>query len=69
MSTQQQRQLLHLNDKHCNHLTLVVLVVVGSLLMGLVPSIYGLTLTDTQEADFIIPTEAELWSSLGKAID
>ncbi len=69
MITQQQRQLLHLNHQHSSQLTLVILVVIGSLLMGLVPSIYGLTLADIQEADFIIPTEAELWSSLGKAID
>lgn len=67
MNTQQQRQLLHPNHKYLNQLTLVILVVVGSLLMGLVPLIYGLSLTDTQEANFIIPTEAELWGFLGEA--
>ncbi len=67
MSTQQQRQLLHPNRKHFSQLTLVALVVVGSLLMGLVPSIYGLSLTEIQGANFIIPTEAGLWSPLGEA--
>ena len=67
MSTKQQTQLLHLNQKPFSNLALVVLVVVGSLLMGLVPAIYGLSSTDTQGANLIIPTEAELWSPLGGA--
>lgn len=61
MSTQRLTQLLHPNHKHLSQLTIVALVFVGSLLMGLVPLIYGVGLTDTQAENFIIPTEAELW--------
>ena len=68
MSTQRLTQLLHPNQKRLNQLSLVVLVVIGSLLMGLVPLVYGLGSTDTQGDNFIIPTEAELWSPLGEAI-
>ncbi len=64
MSTQQQRPLLYPNHKHFSQLTLVFLVVIGTLLMGLV----SLILTDTSEANFLIPAEAELWSPLGEAI-
>ncbi len=66
MSTQQQTQLLHPNHKHSSQLSLFILVAIGSLLMGLLPSIYGLSLTDTQTANLILPTEAELWSPLGE---
>ena len=67
MNTQQQTQLLHLNHKHSSQLTLAVLVVVSSWLMGLVPLIYDLGLTETQGENFIIPTEAGLWSALKEA--
>ena len=70
MSTQQQRPLLYPNHKHFSQLTLVFsqltlvfLVVIGSLLMGLV----SLILTETSEANFLIPAEAELWTPLGEA--
>ena len=66
MSIQQQRQLLYPEHKHLSQFTLVLLVVVGSLLMGLMPLIYGFALTDTSGSNFVIPAEAELWSSLGK---
>ena len=66
MSTQQQKQLLYPGHKHLSQFTLVLLVVVGSLLMGLMPLIYGFALTDTSGSNFVIPAEAELWSSLGK---
>ena len=63
MSTQQQRKLLYPNHKHFSQLTLVFLVVIGSLLMGLVALIF----TNTSEANFPIPAEAELWNSLREA--
>lgn len=68
MSTQRLTQLLHLNHKHLSQLTIVALVFIGSLLMGLVPLIYGVGLTNTQGENFIIPTEAELWRPVGEAI-
>ena len=64
MSTQ--KQLLYPNHKHFNQLTVVFLVVIGFLLIGLVPFIYGSSVTDASENHFVIPTEAELWNSLGK---
>lgn len=69
MSTQRLTQLLHPNHKHLSQLTIVGLVFVGSLLMGLVPLIYGLDSTDTQSNALIIPTEAELWKSVGEVIE
>ncbi len=67
MSTRQQTQLLHLNHNYDSKLTLVVLVVVSSWLMGLAPLVCGLNnlnLIDTQEANLVIPNEAGLWSPL-----
>ena len=58
MSIQQQRKLLYPNHKHFSQLTLVFLVVIGSLLMGLIALIF----TNTSGANFPIPAEAELWS-------
>ncbi len=54
MSTQRLTQLLHLNHKHLSQLTSLVLVGVGSLLIGLVPLIYGFGLTDSQEENFMV---------------
>ncbi len=61
-----QRQLLYPNHKHFSQLTLVLLVVIGSLLMGLVPLIYSFSVTDSSEANLVIPAEAELWSPLSR---
>lgn len=58
-----QRQLLYPNHKHFHQLTLVFLVVIGSLLMGLVPLIYGFSVPDASENNFVIPSEATLWNS------
>ena len=69
MSTQRLTQIIHPNHKHLNQITVVVLVVIGSLIMGLIPLIAGSGSIDTQGDNLIIPTEAELWSSLGEAIE
>ena len=67
MSTRQQMQLLHPNHRRSHQFTSVVLVVIGSLLIGFVPLISGLGLTDTPGENWIIPTEAELWMPLAAA--
>ncbi|MDJ0590660.1 MAG: hypothetical protein QNJ72_11780 [Pleurocapsa sp. MO_226.B13] len=69
MNTPQHRQLIHPNHEHLTQLTLVFLVVFGSLIMGLVPLVFGLALTDAHEDNFMLPTEAELWKPLGEAIE
>ncbi|MBE9045700.1 hypothetical protein IQ255_15010 [Pleurocapsales cyanobacterium LEGE 10410] len=69
MSTQRLTQLLHPDHEHLNQFNLVVLVVVSSLLMGLVPFIYGLSSTDARGNNLIIPTEAELWKPVTQAVD
>ena len=69
MSTQRLTQILHPNHQHLNQITVVVLVVIGSLIMGLIPLIAGSGSIDTQGDNLIIPTEAELWSSLGEVIE
>ena len=60
MSTQQQTPLLYPNHKHFSQLTLVLLVVLGTVLMGLVSVIYSFSVTDALGENFIIPAEAEL---------
>ncbi|MDJ0647238.1 MAG: hypothetical protein QNJ60_00895 [Xenococcaceae cyanobacterium MO_188.B19] len=69
MSTQRLTQLLHPNRKHLNELTLVLLVLIASVLMGSIPLIYGSGSLDSQKDNWIIPTEAELWHPLTKAIN
>ena len=66
MSTQQQRPLLYPNHKHFSQLTLVLLVVLGTVLMGLVSVIYSFSVTDALGENLIIPAEAELWSPLSE---
>lgn len=62
-------QLLHPKHSHSHQFTSVVLVVISSLLIGFVPLISGLGLTDTPGENLIIPTEAELWMPLAAAIE
>ncbi|MDJ0679423.1 MAG: hypothetical protein QNJ18_06120 [Xenococcaceae cyanobacterium MO_167.B52] len=69
MSTQRLTQLLPPNRKHLNELTLVLLVVITSVLMGSIPLIYGSGSIDSQKDNLIIPTEAELWHPLRKPIN
>ena len=69
MSTRQLMQLFHPNHRHSHQFALVILVVIGSLLMGLVPLISGLGLADTPGENWIIPTDAELWMPLAAAIE
>ena len=62
-----QRQLLYPNHKNFSHITLLLFVVLGSLLMGLVPLIYtGFNVIDASGNNLVIPAEAELWSPLSK---
>ncbi|MDJ0569715.1 MAG: hypothetical protein QNJ53_11785 [Pleurocapsa sp. MO_192.B19] len=60
MNTQQATRSLHQNHKHLRQIALVAVIFFGSMLMGLVPLIYGLSSTDTQGTNFVVPTEAEL---------
>ena len=69
MNTQQHTQLIHPNHEHLTQLTLVFLVVFGSVIMGLVPFVFDLTSTDAPGDSLIIPTEAELWKPSGEAME
>ena len=51
---------------HSASIKMIMLVVVGSLVMGLIPILYGSTVAQTQEQTPTTLGEAGVWSSLGE---
>lgn len=52
--------------EHAHPIRMLLLIVLGSFVLGSIPIIYGSTLAQTQTQAPAIPGEAGLWSSLGE---
>jgi|GEM_PF-2646445 len=51
---------------HNASIKMVLLVAVGSLVMGLIPILYGSTVAQTSDQALTTPGEAGVWSALGE---
>jgi hypothetical protein len=65
MKTNEQRRMVSIEEYHDYQITTILFVVFSSLVFGLVPILYGLSLTGTGNQQ-IVPQETSPWSVLGE---
>jgi hypothetical protein len=65
MNTQERIKIVKTNYPSPNQVLLILLIVLASFGMGLIPILYGLSSPKAQ--DIVAPSQASLWSVLGKA--
>jgi hypothetical protein len=65
MNTQERIVIVRTHYPSPNQVLMILLIVLASFGMGLIPIVYGISSPNPQ--DIVPPSEAGLWSVLGKA--